>query len=267
MMAAWTAAWLGYVVNFLGRYFLIGGSAALLLHWWWAGSVARFRVQPIWPAKKELWFEIQWGIVNGMISGITAATTAMIVTSGRSAMYFDIADHGWAYLVASIPLGLLAYDTWFYWSHRLLHTDWLFHHAHFLHHRILNPSVFAAYSHHPIETLFGNSFFFLLVLLVPLHPLALAGIGGVISVAAHLLHSGFEIAPSGALQHPVLRWIGTATHHNLHHSEGTANFGSLLNVWDTVAGTNHPEYRNRFAIVTARRETLAGRVSESAERE
>ncbi len=41
----------------------------------------------------------------------------------------------WAYLAASVAALDYFHDAWFYWTHRALHSRWLFRHVHYLHHR------------------------------------------------------------------------------------------------------------------------------------
>ena len=74
----------------------------------------------------------------------------------------------------SVVLGVAGYDAWFYWQHRLLHTPWLFRRAHAIHHRVANPTPFATFAHHPIETFMGNAYF---ILFVAAHPRASNGAG------------------------------------------------------------------------------------------
>ena len=50
--------------------------------------------------------------------------------------------------------------------------------------------------------------------------------------------------------------MNTSTHHNIHHSDVRWNYGKCCNGWDTLMGTNHPAYAERFDLVKAR---VAGR--------
>lgn len=42
----------------------------------------------------------------------------------------------------------LFHDTWFYFTHRLLHSRWMMKNVHYMHHQSTNPSAFTGYSFH-----------------------------------------------------------------------------------------------------------------------
>lgn len=247
------AAYVQYCVGFVFRYFLLAGGIYWIFHVAFRQRWANWRIQPVFPEGSQIRREIRWTMLNTLCSGFSTLLLYTLVYGGYTRMYFDIGNRGWAYLVFSALLGLVAYDTWFYWQHRLLHTRWLFRHAHSVHHRSSNPSAFGGYAHHPIETFMGNAFFVLFPLVVPVHPLAFAAFGGFLLLVALWAHAGYEVFPSGFTRHPLFRWLGTATHHNLHHSSAGHNFGIVFNYWDRWMGTNHPAYHELFEQVTRRR--------------
>lgn len=189
---------------------------------------------------------------NTLCSGVSMLLLYQLVRDGRTGMYFEIAEHGWVYVALSIGVGIAGYDAWFYWQHRLLHTPWLFRHVHLVHHRATNPTAFSAFAHHPIETFMGNAYFVLLLLVVPMHPLAVAGVGLYIFASAIVLHMGYEFSPRGFTRHRILRWWNTSTHHNMHHRYGRCNFSILFNFWDHLVGTNHDRYHDVFDAITSR---------------
>ena len=64
-------------------------------------------------------------------------------------------------------------------------------------------------------------------------------------------HAGLELHPRGWASHPVLKWISTTTHHDMHH--GTSynhNYGFYFTWWDKLMGTEHPDYVKTFDRVT-----------------
>jgi sterol desaturase/sphingolipid hydroxylase (fatty acid hydroxylase superfamily) len=94
---------------------------------------------------------------------------------------------------------------------------------------------------------------------VPAHPLAVAAAGAYMYLVAFGGHLGVELFPRGFTSHPLLGWINTSTHHNMHHSEIGCNYSVCFNLWDWVMRTNHPRYHARFdAVVAQRREALGG---------
>jgi len=59
-------------------------------------------------------------------------------------------------------------------------------------------------------------------------------------------HCGYELFPAFRGK-PLLGWLTTVTHHDLHHAQAGWNFGLYFTFWDKVMGTEHPEYQEKFA--------------------
>lgn len=257
------AAYVRYCAGFCLRYFAIGGALFLLLHVWLRRRWLVYRIQQTFPSLREVGHEIRWSMSNTLCTGLATLLLYRLIRDGRTSLYFDIGAHGWAYFAFSVLLGIAGYDAWFYWQHRLLHTPWLFRHAHAIHHRVTNPTAFATFAHHPIETFMGNAYFLLLAIFVPMHPLALGAVGAVIFGFGIVGHLGYEFYPRGFVRHRLLGWYNTSTHHNMHHSETDCNYGLCFNYWDRLLGTNHPAYLDTFDAMKARRR-LPGRPLEVA---
>ena len=149
---------------------------------------------------------------------------------------------------------LLAHDTWFYWTHRAMHHPRLFKAFHRFHHRTITPTAWTAYSFAIPEAaamfLFMPAWFALVPTPVPVVFTFLA----VMILRNAMGHAGLELHPRGWVSHPVLGWITTTTHHDMHH--GTSfnhNYGFYFTWWDKLMGTEHPDYRKTFDRVTGRR--------------
>ena len=170
-------AYAGYCIEFCLRYFALAGGLCWLLHVRAKHRWLPFRIQPSFPSRSEVGHEIRWSLANTACSGLATLLIYQLVHGGRTSMYFAIADYGWGYFVLSVALCLVGYDTWIYWQHRTMHTPWWFRHVHAIHHRVGNPTPFATFAQHPIETFLGNIYFILFVVYVPIHPLALGGAG------------------------------------------------------------------------------------------
>jgi lathosterol oxidase len=245
-------AYISYCVGFCVRYFAIAGGAYCLLHLAFRRRWLAHRVQQRFPSRDEVGYEIRWSMLNTALTGVSTLLLYALIHSGRTQMYFGIAERGWVHFCLSVALCIVGYDAWFYWQHRLLHTRWLFEHAHAVHHRVSNPTAFAAYAHHPIETFMGNAYFIVFVVLVPTHPMAFAAAGFYLSMVALMAHSGYEFYPQGFTRHRVFGWCGTSTHHNMHHHYVGCNYGIIFNFWDRVMGTNHPAYHDTFDAIGVR---------------
>ncbi len=174
-----------------------------------------------------------WGFQNGVFTPYQGPLTALTYAG---------------YLAAI----LLAHDTWFYWTHRAMHHPRLFKGFHRFHHRTVTPTPWTAYS-------FAIPEAFIMVLFMPLWLLAVPTPEPVIFTFLAIMilrnamgHAGLELHPRGWASHPLLKWISTTTHHDLHHAGSfNHNFGFYFTWWDKLMGTEHPDYVAKFNEVTA----------------
>lgn len=248
-------SFLHYVVGFAARYLVICGGLYWVLYQ--LRRLRRFKIQPRDPAPGLIRHEVSWSVSNTVCTGLFLMLMYWAIREGHTRMYFDIEEHGWPWFFLSILVGTLGFDTWFYWQHRALHTPWLFKHCHSVHHKIVNPTPFAAFAHHPGETILEDTYFLLLILLVPMHPLAFGVCGFHAFMLGVLGHMGYEFFPRGFTRHSLFGLHNTGTHHNMHHSHPRGNYSLYFNWWDRLMGTNHPEYHAYFDRVKARQETAA----------
>ena len=140
--------------------------------------------------------------------------------------------------MASFFILLLAHDTYFYWTHRLMHHPKLFRMFHSVHHVSRTPSPFASQSFNVSEALVNAVFFLAITFVIPFHPLVLL-IFAFFSFAYNVMgHLGYEIFPKFLQKSPLV----TATHHALHHKKGCYNFGFYFRFWDLIMKTEDPAY-------------------------
>lgn len=157
---------------------------------------------------------------------------------------------GWA--AASLVLMVIAHDAYFYWTHRLVHDPRLFRVFHRRHHRSNNPSPFSAYSFDLAEAAIQAAFVPIWVLIVPTQ-WAVVGLFMVHQIARNTLgHSGYELFPARSDGRPLIGFLTTTTHHDLHHAEAGWNYGLYFTWWDRLMGTEHPDYHARFAAAVQR---------------
>src|SRR5690606_31952215 len=118
------------------------------------------------PLKKE----IGWSLASAAIYGVFAGVVALV---WHNQGWIRICSEWAAYSLWYLPLSLLPFlflhDTWFYWTHRLLHRPRWFKLAHAVHHASRPPTAWAAMSFHPIEALSGAFVIPLLVFVIPIH--------------------------------------------------------------------------------------------------
>ena len=206
-----------------------------------------------WPRKRDILREATYSLWSLTVFAALGAFVFSMVVSGHMDIYRRPFEHGWPWLVLSLPALLLWNDAYFYLTHRLLHARWLFRHVHGVHHRSRNPSPWAAYSFHPVEALVNGLVTPLALMAVPLH-------GGVIILfSLHQVlrnahgHAAVETMPRGFARHFLWGRFTTTTHHHLHHETAQGNYGLWFTSWDRLCGTERPEYLQRFDRATAPR--------------
>ncbi len=252
-------AWPDIFVSDLLRYAVPAGAAFLGLWVWRRHPFRRRKIQAARPAAKHLWREIRFSLLTVIIFSLNGLGILTLIEADLTRVYGDIADYGWLYWVASLVALVVLHDTYFYWTHRLMHWRPLFKWMHHLHHRSHNPSPWAAYAFAPPEAAVHAVFLTMLVLVMPLHPTV------IFIFLLHMIlrnvvgHSGFELFPRGTPSHRVLGLSTTTTHHDLHHSSVNGNYGLYFTWWDRLMGTEHPHYRETFERVTNRARAASSR--------
>ena len=155
---------------------------------------------------------------------------------------------GWG--VASLVLMVLAHDAYFYWTHRAMHDARLFRTFHRRHHRSHDPSPFSAYSFDLAEAVVQAAFVPIWMLLVPTN-WPVVGLFMLHQIVRNTIgHSGYDLFPATADGRPLLGFLTTVTHHDLHHAQAGWNYGLYFSWWDRWMGTEHPEYLARFAAAS-----------------
>ncbi len=183
--------------------------------------------------------EIGWSLASAAIYGIPAGVVAWgWNTLGWTVIYRDIADYPIWYLPVSVFLYLFAHDSWFYWTHRLMHRPWWFKAAHAVHHASRPPTAWAAMSFHPWEALTGAIVIPLLVFTIPIHVGALALVLAIMTIMGVTNHMGWEAFPQALVNGKLGNWLITATHHQKHHDAYRGNYGLYFRFWDKVCGTD-----------------------------
>lgn len=166
-------------------------------------------------------------------------------------MAFGIFSHvkGWT-LVAplelswwSVPLmfvvSIIAYDAWFYWAHRFMHTK-LMYRFHAEHHRSVAPTVWSTYNDSLVDAFVMQSYYLwaLFILPIPVEVFVFHRLWDHIN--GTIGHSGFEFwaSPTTRMPSPMV----CVTFHDQHHSRFRYNFANFFSFWDRLMGTIDPKY-------------------------
>ncbi|MCE7796055.1 sterol desaturase family protein [Sphingobium sufflavum] len=213
------------------RYLLTSGAFAL----------ATRRVRPGLYAglSRQMRREVGWSLLSALLYGIPAGVVAWgWQAHGWTRIYTDVQAWPLWYLPLSLLLYLAVHDTWFYWTHRLMHRPWWFRVAHAVHHDSRPPTAWAAMSFHPWEALTGALVIPALVFLVPIHVAALGCVLAIMTLMGVTNHMGWELFPRRIVEGRMGRWIITATHHQKHHDVYRGNYGLYFRFWDRLCGTD-----------------------------
>jgi sterol desaturase/sphingolipid hydroxylase (fatty acid hydroxylase superfamily)/uncharacterized protein (DUF2147 family) len=235
----------------LGRYLLVATVISMVILLVPSRVAAFSRTRPRFPKPNQAWHELRHSVVAASIFALVGLCVYHGVALGIFRVYAHVADHGWLYWVGSIVLIVVAHDTYFYWTHRWIHTPGLFSRVHRTHHQSVAPTVWTSYSFSVSEAMLQAGFLPLFLLLVPVHEAVLF-----IWMAHQILrnvagHSGVELEPRAWLASWWGQWFTTTLHHDMHHQHGRYNYGLYFAWWDRWSGTEHPEYRARLASLVA----------------
>ena len=183
--------------------------------------------------------EICWSLASAAIYGVPAGIVAWgWQERGWTRIYSDVAAYPWWWIPGSVVAFLLLHDSWFYWTHRLMHRPWWFRKMHAVHHDSRPPTAWAAMSFHPWEALSGAVVIPLLVFVVPIHVAMLGVVLGIMTLMGVTNHMGWEMFPAGLVKGKAGNWLITASHHELHHQKYRCNYGLYFRHWDRLCGTD-----------------------------
>lgn len=183
--------------------------------------------------------EIGWSLASAFIYAAPAGILAWgWHARGWTRIYSGVSDYPMWWLPASLIVYLLLHDSWFYWTHRLMHRPAIYKRMHAVHHASRDPTAWTAMSFHPWESVTGAVLVPALVLLIPIHPAVLLAVLTVMTVMGVTNHMGWELFPNWLVRGPLGRWLITASHHQRHHDKHRCNFGLYFRFWDRLCGTD-----------------------------
>jgi Delta7-sterol 5-desaturase len=138
-------------------------------------------------------------------------------------------------------LYVVLFDIYFYFLHRLMHTDllwWIHRH----HHVSESPDPLTAFSFHPVEAFITGGFVPLMLIFFNLHLASVIAVNlyGILNSVA--VHSGHEIFPRWWYRGRISRFYISPMYHDRHHSLYHYNFGAFTNIWDRLFGTMAPSF-------------------------
>ena len=215
------------------------------------------------PAARQLLVEFMISIRSIAIFATVALAQSLMSRAGAYPLTHFALQWGTTWFWTSLLLMILGHDAYFYWTHRAMHARRLFRTFHRRHHRSHNPSPFTAYSFDLGEAAVMASFVILWPFFVPT-PWAVVSLFVVHQIVRNTFaHCGYELMPATAEGRPLMDWLTTTTHHDLHHAHADSNFGLYFTWWDRWMRTENPNYHAAFARAAFRRATARPALAEA----
>lgn len=220
------------------RYLLIAGIAYYVFYIWKKNKLFHLKIQDKLPTSNQLKNEIFYSLLTLLIYSGTSGFVLYWYQKGITKIYLDIDDFGILYLIASLFLMIIIHDTYFYWTHKLMHSSKWFYQFHKTHHHSHNPTPWTAFAFHPAEALISLGIVPLIIFSMPTHPLAFFLFLTFMTTYNVLIHLGYEIFPKKRFFNLIGKWKNTTTNHDLHHKIGGGfNYGLYFSFWDRIMGT------------------------------
>lgn len=236
---------------------MIAGFAFLLFYFVWRNRLFYKKIQARFPKNQDYLREIFYSFLTICIfSFVSVVLFSHPKVVPHTTRYLQIADYGWAYYFLVYPLMFLMHDTYFYFSHRLMHHKALFKWFHLVHHKSTNPSPWAAYAFHPLEAVVEVGIVVIFLFTIPIHKSHLLIFFLMMIIYNVYGHLGYELYPKGFSKSAVGRWINTSVNHNQHHQYFTGNYGLYFLFWDRVFGTVREDYDAKYEEVKTRQQAV-----------
>lgn len=210
------------------------------VRWGAIWQARQVRIRPVRPGQRRS--EWAWSMHSVLVFGAMGSLVWLGWQRGLFRILHDTQELGWGYALASLVLLIVLHDTWFYWTHRLLHLPRLMRWAHARHHRSLAPTPWAAYSFGTLDALINALYLPCVLWLMPLHEGVIL-IWGIHQTLRNALgHCGVEVIPLPWLRGFWGRWFTTTLHHEMHHAYSRGNYGLYFRWWDVWCGTEQVAY-------------------------
>jgi Delta7-sterol 5-desaturase len=233
-------------------YLLPAGLFYLWFYVFRTDTKERWRIQSRRPTAEQIRREVGLSLLTVVIWAVMATGIFQLYKAGHTGIYWHFRDWPLWYLPISFAICLVLHDTYFYWTHRLMHWPRIFKYVHLGHHRSISPTPWAIYAFQPLEAVIQFTSVALIVIVVPLQPLVLLAFLSYDTLVNTAGHTGYEIVPQAASRHWLLKWFNTVTHHDDHHTNTRVNFGVFFNLWDRWMGTFQGEQSRERSIAVGK---------------
>ena len=243
----------------LFKYTLIAGGLFLFYNILFKNKFTKNKIQPNHSIKKsDLIREFYHSNLSIIISVFLVAPILLTPLSKYTNYSFSFTKlnnlNSWWSPIILLFLFIL-HDTYFYWTHWIIHKPKLFMRFHIVHHKSHNPTALSALSFNYTEALCQMFFGVIILFIVPLNR-SIVLIFGLIEILMNAYgHLGYEIAPLWFRKTFLFKIMVTSTHHNIHHSKTHYNFGLYFRFWDRIMKTEYPRYEEYYDEIQEKRKS------------
>jgi sterol desaturase/sphingolipid hydroxylase (fatty acid hydroxylase superfamily) len=243
-----------FIIKSIGtRYFMLALIATLIFYVSFRKKWQFKKIQPLFPKTNDYAREIFYSVVTILIFGFIGYIILFYKPVAQHTFrYTDISTYGWIWYFTAYLIMLVMHDTYFYWTHRLMHQPSIFKIFHLVHHKSTNPSPWAAYAFHPLEAVVEAGILPVFVFTLPLHVTHTFIFFFIMIVYNVYGHLGYELYPKGFNKNFIGKWINTSINHNQHHQFFKGNYGLYFLWWDRWMNTLRSDYDKQFDAVKSR---------------
>lgn len=183
--------------------------------------------------------QVKKEIVLSIYTSIIFGTAFTFLFSMWKSGIIRLADNSFSihYHLASFVIAIMIHETYYYWTHRLMHHKKLYRLFHKGHHDSIEVSSWTSFAFDPLETIVQIIPFFIILCFIPLHPYVLVAFLTMMSVSGVVNHLNRHITPRFVKGTIFGRFMIGPVHHSLHHKEFNKNFGLYFTFWDKLMGT------------------------------
>ncbi|ADZ70198.1 sterol desaturase family protein [Polymorphum gilvum] len=237
------SGWLDTLIEFLPYYVAVYGINVFLYFatgWVLVTIQNRHperRIQQHRRGEKRRGKEIRQSVLSLTVTG--GCLAGGIFASVKGWTFVEPLPLTWWSAILMFVVSVIAFDAWFYWAHRFMHTK-LMYRFHAEHHRSVAPTVWSTYSDDLVDAFVMQSYYLWAVFILPIPVEVLIvhrlwdHFNGTIG------HSGFEFwaSPLSRMPSPMV----CVTFHDQHHSRFKYNYANFFSFWDRVCDTIDPKY-------------------------
>lgn len=227
------------------NYLIYAGGLFLFFYILFKNQFIQLKIQRRFPKWSVIRFEIFNSFMTAVIFGAVTIITLKYLQP-YTQIFTDRNEYGIVYYYLTIPIMFVIHDTYFYWTHRMMHIPILYKYFHKTHHVSINPTPFTSYSFHPVEALVEAGIIPVIAFILPVSPSALIFFLFCQFIYNIYGHSGYEIIPPKINKTILGKWLNTSFAHNMHHRHFNKNYGLYFLFWDRLMGTLHHKYDERF---------------------